>query len=673
MKKITFILAFLVAGFAYSQDRTCGMTAYMEEKMQDPEFAKEYLKTQERFKAEFQKTLTSEQRTRPFVQIPVAVHFPGGSEANRACLEALAQNQIDILNDDFTGTNADISDWGAASGNYPGVFTGVTNLEFCLATSNHPAGTDTDLVEGGPAVTIGYNFGGGGDSDTNWSGYMNFLVKDIGGGILGYSPLGGNAAAGQSVVLNTFAFGSGAGCPGYVPGFPYNLGRTTTHELGHFYNLLHPFTGSCGSDDAVADTPNISDPNYGCLAAGSVNACVAGEKALTMSFMDYTDDRCMYMFSSGQTARMDTYLNVLGPQFHTDRCEAVMIFDLDARLSVVDLNVVDCATSTMAPDVRITNAGNNTLTSATISYYLDGDTPVDYDWTGSLAYNESEVIAIPEIITTSGPHTFYADLSVPNGGTDMNTANDNASDSHTYAAGGCPSIGNETDGYFTSTTGVIFNTISNLGNNPGGDSGYSDFTGISTDVERTVAYDITVNVNTDGNWLCKTLVWFDWNQNCSFDDAGEEYDLGEAQGVNGGPTSLSGLSISIPAGAALGNTLMRVTTKYFDPPTSCENNHDAEVEDYTINVMPALSIDEFGLNSISLYPNPTSGVLNISLSNNDLPDGYSIYNMLGQTLSQKVISNVSDLSVNTANLSDGMYFIKITKEGNTISLPFIKK
>ena len=147
---------------------------------------------------------------------------------------------------------------------------------------------------------------------------MNFLVKDIGGGVLGYSPLGGNINAGQSVVINLGAFGSGAGCPdsGIVPGAPYNLGRTVTHELGHFYNLQHPFSGSCATDDGITDTPNISDANYGCPNPGTVAGCEDGEFALTMSYMDYGNDSCLYMFSEGQTNVVDDYVSgVLQSQF----------------------------------------------------------------------------------------------------------------------------------------------------------------------------------------------------------------------------------------------------------------------------------------------------------------------------------------------------------------------
>jgi subtilisin-like proprotein convertase family protein len=353
MKKITFLKSIIIAialmfsSFSYSQERTCGMEAYMEEQMKNPEFARQYNEMQAQFKIEVEKVLKNDNvqnrgGANPLV-IPVAVHFPAGSEANRACLEALAQNQVDILNADFTGNNADIALWPAASVFYPGTNTGSNNIFFCLATQNHPAGTDPQLVAGGPAVTIGYNFGNGGDVDANWSGYMNFVVKNIGGGLLGYSPLGGSIAAGQAVVMNTFAFGSGAGCPGYVPGAPYNLGRTVTHELGHFYNLNHTFTGSCGTDDGIADTPNIANDNGGCPANGSINACVAGQKALTMNYMDYVNDACMYMFTQGQAAVSTAYLNVLQAQFKP--------------------NVTDCS---FGPGFSIT-AVNNSIDACTTS------------------------------------------------------------------------------------------------------------------------------------------------------------------------------------------------------------------------------------------------------------------------------------------------------------------
>lgn len=312
MTRKLFLLVLFVTTLTFAQNephRTCGTKAFMAEQMQDPEFAQRHTQIQQAFinALNSENTIFANQT----YVIPVAVHFPAGNEANRACLVSLAQSQVDILNNDFQGSNADISNWTAASTHYPGVNTGAMSIRFEIATQNHPANTDNDLVEGQPAVTIGYNFGGGNDSDTAWAGYLNFIVKDIGAGLLGYSPLGGDPTQGASVVMNITAFGSGAGCPGgYTPGAPFNLGRTVTHELGHHFNLDHTWgNGGCGSDDGVADTPNIDQASYNCPAAGSVTMC--GNKSLTMNFMDYVNDSCMYMFTQGQIQRATTYVNTI--------------------------------------------------------------------------------------------------------------------------------------------------------------------------------------------------------------------------------------------------------------------------------------------------------------------------------------------------------------------------
>ncbi|MFT5243930.1 MAG: hypothetical protein ACI8QQ_001863 [Psychroserpens sp.] len=88
-----------------------------------------------------------------------------------------------------------------------------------------------------------------------------------------------------------------------------------------------------------------------------------------------------------------------------------------------------------------------------------------------------------------------------------------------------------------------------------------------------------------------------------------------------------------------------------------------------------LSVDDyFSSNNITVYPNPTKNVLNIKLTNtNDLPDSYTVYNMLGQIMSSKKIKQVDDLSIQTNTLSNGVYYIEFTKENNSSTIPFIKK
>jgi PKD repeat protein len=87
-----------------------------------------------------------------------------------------------------------------------------------------------------------------------------------------------------------------------------------------------------------------------------------------------------------------------------------------------------------------------------------------------------------------------------------------------------------------------------------------------------------------------------------------------------------------------------------------------------------LSVDDyFSTNDIAVYPNPTKEILNIKLSNtNNLPDTYKVYNMLGQIIMNKKINQVGDLSIQTSALSNGIYYIELTKENSSSTIPFIK-
>ncbi len=194
--------------------------------------------------------------------------------------------------------------------------------------------------------------------------------------------------------------------------------------------------------------------------------------------------------------------------------------------------------------------------------------------------------------------------------------------------GNCTSIASTE--YETSTTSVQFNTINNISAKP---SGYSNYTNISTNVIRTSSYNITVKVNTDGDFTTATKVWIDWNQNCSFNDAGEEYKLGDATNVTNGNTANSPFSITVPAGASLGSTIMRVSTKYKDDglPTACENGFDGEVEDYTINVTSPQEV------SISLVSFNT--INNVTI----IASGYNDFKSISTTVSR---DNSYPLSVN---------------------------
>lgn len=337
--KLLFLLLVFQVGFA--QQRTCGSQEFMQTIMNDPAQRAAYTEQQSKFEVELQKLESNSLRnTNVLIRIPVAVHYPTAgavTDAVKTCLRRLAQKQIDILNADYNATNTDISNWTAVSDNYPETTVGNLNVQFVIATLNHPA--ESGLVDGNLAVTFGTDFIGSGvlgctngcNEDITWAGYMNIVVTNISGGVLGFSPLGGQPQFGRTVVIDNNAFGatlspSPTSCTGFVPGSPYNKGRTLTHELGHFFNLAHTFQGCDGancasSGDRVCDTPPTDQPRYDCNAADNpptgqaLTSC--GYLQLTMNYMDYVQDSCMYMFSAGQATRMQAWYNAIAGQLTT--------------------------------------------------------------------------------------------------------------------------------------------------------------------------------------------------------------------------------------------------------------------------------------------------------------------------------------------------------------------
>jgi hypothetical protein len=277
--------------------RSCGMDAHMETLLQNPAYRKVHEQKLERMKNMPQERSSCGTPA----SLPVAVHYQNVSNPNIPCLIQLAEEQIDILNADINGTNSDISLWtNSASSFFPGVANGETCVSFCLATRNHPAGFG--LSDGDPAITINQTTG---DFNAAWAGYINIYVRGGGGGLLGYSPLGGDGD-GDGVVVFLEGWGTGSGCYPGLPVSAYNLGRTLTHEIGHYLLLDHIFSGGCNNWDDVDDTPAEASAYFGCPALG---AATCGSNDMHMNFMDYTNDACMYMFSAGQSSRMENYLN----------------------------------------------------------------------------------------------------------------------------------------------------------------------------------------------------------------------------------------------------------------------------------------------------------------------------------------------------------------------------
>ncbi len=224
------------------------------------------------------------------VEIPVVVNVLYRTAAENIS-DTQIQSQIDVLNADFNATNSDFS-------STPALFSGVAanvGITFVLEAVNRKSTTKSSW---GTRDAMKKTKQGGIDP-TSPTTKLNMWACTIGGGILGYAQFPGGSTTTDGVVVDSKYFGlSGSGA------FPYNLGRTMTHEVGHWMNLRHIWgDATCGSD-LVSDTPTHNTANYGVPAYPHYSTCTGTPVEMTMNYMDYTDDRGMYMFSNGQKSRM---------------------------------------------------------------------------------------------------------------------------------------------------------------------------------------------------------------------------------------------------------------------------------------------------------------------------------------------------------------------------------
>lgn len=239
--------------------------------------------------------------------IPVVVHVVYNSAAENISL-AQIRSQIRVLNRDFRATNTDKS-------KVPAPFKGLvadSRIQFALAKKD-PQGKPTNGVT--RTKTTRTSFGTndsvkssatGGQNAWPTSKYLNIWVCQLTGGLLGYAQFPGGPPATDGVVITHTAFGTSG-----TAAAPFNLGRTTTHEVGHWLNLRHIWgdTEDCSGTDFVADTPNAAGPNFGTPSFPRVSCSNGPNGDMFMNYMDYVDDVAMFMFSTQQVARMQATLD----------------------------------------------------------------------------------------------------------------------------------------------------------------------------------------------------------------------------------------------------------------------------------------------------------------------------------------------------------------------------
>lgn len=407
------------------------------------------------------------------ITIPVVVHVIHNGDAvgtGENISDCQVESQITVMNQDFRrmmGTNGYNTHPDGAD----------VEIEFCLASVD-PSGNPTNGID---RVNLGQASFDMGQVDSNvkpstiWdpTQYMNmWCVRFSSGGLLGYAQFPSNSglpglnanegpANTDGVVSGYQYFGSQSICPSgtYAPTF--NLGRTMTHEVGHWLGLRHIWgDGGCSASDYCADTPESDNPNYGC----PTTHVSCGTTDMVQNYMDYTDDACMNIFTQDQKDRMLTVMSVSPRRASlvTSNVCASPVAD-DAGISAInDPNGSICAAS-VVPEVVLTNFGSNNLTSVTIMYNVDGGASSSQPWSGNLAPGATTVVTLPVISPSAGPHTFNVYTTNPNGTTDGNTSNDaNLSNFTLNPAGQEVTISLTTDCYAEELVWELFDSGANL-------------------------------------------------------------------------------------------------------------------------------------------------------------------------------------------------------------------
>ena len=392
--------------------------------------------------------------------------------------DADVQSQIDAMNTDFSGLNSDTTHLPAA---FEAV-RGHTSIRFVLAKQT-PSGQLTNGIDRVTSSTTGNpddvvdsikRSAFGGADAWNPSAYINIWVGNIanGGGVLGYTQIPGSGSPqDDGVFCNILGFGIS---PCNVA--DYNKGRTVVHELGHYFGLNHIWgddetaANTCSGDDFrpltsdgstytlpttlynppgkgntaqdIGDTPNQSVATNNCPTGMVSDSCTVNPPGkMYENFMDYTSDDCYDMFTKKQVERMEYVLTTYRTSLLTSNgatlpSNPIMIdaspfksvnpggYEISGCNSIYYPTVISCS-GNFAPKVMIKNNGVNTITSITVGYVLNNNSPVTVSLNTNLVSGGVQIITFSLINVLNGNNTFKFFTKNVNGtGTDQVPAND---------------------------------------------------------------------------------------------------------------------------------------------------------------------------------------------------------------------------------------------------------
>lgn len=616
--------------------------------------------------------------------IPVVVHVihNGGTEN---ISDAQVQSQIDVLNEDFrkiTGTNGD--------GN------GVdTEIEFCLAKKTPNGDCTNGIVRILSTFTNHQTYQRSMLKQLSYwdnTRYLNmYVVKSINGasGILGYSSFPGGPPDEDGIVVRHNYFGR-------IGTAAASNGRTTTHEIGHWFGLYHTFNGGCGTDtcadgDYVCDTPPAANPNFGCPTINSCSIDFPDVNDQIQNYMDYSDDNCKDMFTMGQKNRMQATLNTI---------RAVICSDTNLVFTSCDSNYVSTTCNVVADftanskTICVNNQilfTNKTLNGSTsYQWYFPGGTPATSTSTNpTITYNalgnySVKLVAYGSLGTDSVEFINYITVTTPPVGQALPYFE--GFESYTFPSNGI-SIDNpdggitwERDTIAVKYSGIGAAKINNLIN-----TNYGQSDALLLPPFNFTTYTVTpylffkwAYAKSDPNYSDELIVLVskdcgvNWTQ--VFYRTGTNLVTGPTQTtpyVPDGTTVWKTANIALTTYSAYSNVQIKIVNV-----TDGGNNLYLDHINLGSNIT-GLEEAETTIHSFEIYPNPSNGVINLHYFLKEPEDiSIKIIDMLGKMVYEHSYKNkmtgLNKDSINT-ELTNGVYTIMLQTKSETINKKIIIK
>lgn len=611
-----------------------------------------------------QEGLLNLDRTHDIKTIPVVVHVfhEGGSEN---ISDAQVQSAIQVLNEDFgklPGTNGD----GA----------GVdTEVRFKLAKIDPNGNCTNGIVRINSSLTNHKTYERPLLKQVSfWDNtkYLNiYIVKSIPGGTLGYSSFPGAPADEDGLVVRHNYFGTIGSASG-------SLGRTGTHEVGHWIGIYHTFNNGCGTDvcadgDYVCDTPPVSSPNYTCATSNSCSNDSPDVNDQIANYMDYTPESCSDMFSQGQADRMLSTLTTIRTNIWT-ASNLIATGTDDAYVAPATCGVVANFTS-LNPDICVNNAVNFidiSLNNATSwSWYFTGGTPATSNTQNpSVTYSALGMYDVKLVVsdgTESDSITLTNFVNVTNPGVGDPLPYQESFDSGIFPPPGITinnpdggitweldSIGYNSPGYsvrLDNLTSTNYGTIDEiilpfLDLSSNATTPYLKFYWAYAKSVSTYTDQLIVQLSTD----CGAT----WNQIVSKSNSS----------LTSGPTQTTPF---IPTASQWRKTSVNLSTyaneqyvliKFMNV---TDGGNYLYIDDINIGDIELSLEEQTDLQKLSIYPNPNSGQFTVDFSNVNV-NTFKIIGLDGQLITQINLTN-SIQNIDLSSLAKGIYFIQYEVNG----------